>query len=106
MEARVGEPGDRCRNVDYVVPAEPIDVVDLPEITVSDVDVGEESVSFSVDQIGVPVLVRVSYFPNWEVSGAEGPVPGRPELHGRHADRERGDTDLRPVRASTSSSTA
>ena len=30
MEARVGEPGDRSRNVDYVVPAEPIDVVDLP----------------------------------------------------------------------------
>src|SRR5918994_4222515 len=73
MEARVGEPDDRSRNVDYVVPAEPIDVVELPEIAVSDIDVGEESVSFTVDQIGVPVLVRVSYFPNWEVSGAEGP---------------------------------
>ena len=50
MDARVGEPGDRSRNVDYVVPAEPIDVVDLPEITVSDVDIGEESVSFHVDR--------------------------------------------------------
>ena len=30
LDARVGEPDDRSRNVDYVVPAEPIDVVDLP----------------------------------------------------------------------------
>ncbi len=80
MEARVGEPGDRSRNVDYVVPGEPIEVVDLPPITVSDVDVGEESVSFSVDQIGVPVLVRVSYFPNWEVSGADGPYRVAPNF--------------------------
>src|ERR687898_2470006 len=80
MEARVGEPDDRSRNVDYVVPAEPIDVVELPEIAVSDIDVGEESVSFTVDQIGVPVLVRVSYFPNWEVSGAEGPYRVTPNL--------------------------
>ena len=29
--------------------------------------------SFDVDQIGVPVLVKVSYFPNWQVDGAEGP---------------------------------
>ena len=80
MDARVGEPEDRSRNVDYVVPAEPIDVVDLPEITVSDIDVQEESVSFTVDQIGVPVLVRVSYFPNWEVSGAEGPYRVAPNF--------------------------
>jgi uncharacterized membrane protein len=32
--------------------------------------VKEESVSFTVDRIGVPVLVKVSYFPNWTVSGA------------------------------------
>ncbi|MET0911582.1 MAG: hypothetical protein ABWZ99_19100, partial [Ilumatobacteraceae bacterium] len=80
MEARVGEPDDRSRNVDYVVPAQPIDVVDLPEVNVTDVVVGEESVSFSVDQIGVPVLVRVSYFPNWEVSGAEGPYRVAPNF--------------------------
>ncbi|MGA9277442.1 MAG: hypothetical protein WBV89_10820, partial [Ilumatobacter sp.] len=34
---------------------------------------GEDTVEFSVDQVGVPVLVKVSYFPNWTVSGAEGP---------------------------------
>jgi hypothetical protein len=80
MEARVGEPDDRSRNVDYVVPADPIDVVDLPAVAVTDVEVGEESVTFSVDQIGVPVLVRVSYFPNWEVSGAEGPYRVAPNF--------------------------
>ena len=80
MAARVGEPGDRSRNVDYVVPAEPIDVVDLPEITVSDVEIGEQSVHFHVDQIGVPVLVRVSYFPNWQAHGAEGPYRVAPNF--------------------------
>ena len=80
MAARVGEPGDRSRNVDYVVPAEPIDVVDLPEITVSDVEIGEQSVHFHVDRIGVPVLVRVSYFPNWQAHGAEGPYRVAPNF--------------------------
>jgi uncharacterized membrane protein len=37
---------------------------------VSDVKVEQESVSFSVDRVGVPVLVKVSYFPNWQVKGA------------------------------------
>jgi hypothetical protein len=36
--------------------------------------------SFTVDQIGVPVLVRVSYFPNWEVTGAEGPYRVAPNM--------------------------
>jgi uncharacterized membrane protein len=31
---------------------------------------GTESISFTVDKIGVPVLVKVSYFPNWKASGA------------------------------------
>ena len=26
--------------------------------------------SFAVDRVGVPVLVKVSYFPNWQVKGA------------------------------------
>lgn len=52
--------------------------VELPAVTVSDVVLGDQDLRFSVDQIGVPVLVRMSYFPNWEVSGAEGAVPRRP----------------------------
>lgn len=45
----------------------------LPPVRVSDVDIGSQRVSFSVDEPGVPVLVKVSYFPNWSVVGAEGP---------------------------------
>jgi len=41
--------------------------------TVSDLEVEREKISFSVDQVGVPILVKVSYFPNWSVDGAEGP---------------------------------
>jgi hypothetical protein len=73
MAARNGEPGERSRNVDYVKPVDEIAAVALPEITVSDIVIGQQSVDFSVDQVGVPVLIRVSYFPNWNVSGADGP---------------------------------
>lgn len=45
----------------------------LPPVVVSDVETTSDSVSFSVDRVGVPVLVRTSYFPNWGVDGAEGP---------------------------------
>ena len=45
----------------------------LDPVTVSNVDIEDQSVQFDVDQVGVPVLVKVSYFPNWRVDGAEGP---------------------------------
>ncbi|HYN34407.1 MAG TPA: hypothetical protein VES40_17410 [Ilumatobacteraceae bacterium] len=80
LDARVGEPGDRSRNVDYVSPAEPIVAVPLDPVTVSNVDVADQSISFEVDQIGVPVLVRVSYFPTWKVEGADGPYRVAPNF--------------------------
>jgi hypothetical protein len=40
---------------------------------VSNIVEGHESISFDVDQIGKPVLVRTSYFPNWKADGATGP---------------------------------
>ncbi len=42
----------------------------LPPVQVSDIHEGTESISFNVDQVGVPVLVKTSYFPNWTASGA------------------------------------
>ncbi len=42
----------------------------LPPVQVTDIKKGTESISFNVDQTGVPVLVKTSYFPNWQVSGA------------------------------------
>jgi hypothetical protein len=43
-----------------------------PKATVSDIVQGNASISFNVSRVGVPMLVKVSYFPNWQVSGAEG----------------------------------
>ena len=73
----VGDPG---RRVDIVQPADPIEVRKLPEVRVSNIDLGEQDLSFTVDKIGVPVLVKVSYFPNWEIEGAEGPFRIAPNL--------------------------
>jgi len=39
-----------------------------------------ESLSFTTDAIGVPHLVKVSYFPNWTVSGGEGVYRVAPSL--------------------------
>ena len=44
----------------------------LPAVTVSDVHQTTTSISFHVSRTGVPVLVKTSYFPNWQVSGASG----------------------------------
>jgi len=80
LAVRVGEPGDRSRNVDYVVPAESIEPVALDPVEVSNIVVDDQKISFEVDQIGVPVLVRVSYFPTWKVDGAEGPYRVAPNF--------------------------
>ncbi len=47
---------------------------------VSDIRVGTDSISFSVDEIGKPVLVKISYFPNWNADGADGPWRAGPNL--------------------------
>ena len=73
QDQRIEPFDDQARKVDYVAPDGGLTPTPLSPITVSDVDIGEESVHFSVDQIGVPVLVKVSYFPNWKVEGADGP---------------------------------
>jgi hypothetical protein len=68
------------RRVDVVVPAEAIEVVELDRVQISDVVIEQQSLSFSVDRVGVPVLVRVSYFPNWRVDGADGPYRAGPNM--------------------------
>ena len=80
MNRRIGEPDESSRRVDVVLPTQPIDVVNVEPIVVSDVEQGRSSVSFSVNKIGTPVLVRTSYFPNWNVSGAEGPYRVAPNM--------------------------
>lgn len=52
----------------------------LPAVEVSDVDIGRDRIAFRVSEPGVPVLVKTSYFPNWEVEGADGPYRVTPNL--------------------------
>jgi hypothetical protein len=47
---------------------------------VSDISETDTTVSFHVSQIGSPVLVKVSYFPNWQATGATGPYRVTPNL--------------------------
>jgi hypothetical protein len=74
-----GEPG---RQVDIVAPTEgsKIAPVSLDPVVVSNVKVEQESVSFAVDRVGVPVLVKVSYFPNWQVKGASSVYRAAPNM--------------------------
>ena len=80
QERRQGEPGSSGHNVDAVIPSTEITSVALESVEMLDVEVGDQSVRFSVDRVGVPVLVRVSYFPNWEVDGAQGPFRVAPNM--------------------------
>jgi phosphomannomutase len=51
-----------------------------PVVTVSNIHQGTQSISFDVSQPGVPILVKESYFPNWQVKGAEGVYRATPNL--------------------------
>jgi hypothetical protein len=52
----------------------------LPRTRVTNIDEDELKISFDVDRTGQPILVKTSYFPNWSVSGAEGPYRVTPNL--------------------------
>ncbi|MET0904228.1 MAG: 6-pyruvoyl-tetrahydropterin synthase-related protein, partial [Acidimicrobiales bacterium] len=52
----------------------------VPHAEVSDLEVDTDRISFEVDRVGTPVLVKASYFPNWQASGAEGPYRVAPNL--------------------------
>jgi hypothetical protein len=56
----------------------PVDPV--PTTKVSDIRQTDSSISFRVSKPGTPVLVKVSYFPNWQASGATGPFRVTPNL--------------------------
>jgi hypothetical protein len=47
---------------------------------VSNTKSGTDTISFDVSEVGVPVVVKSSYFPNWQVSGAKGPYRISPNL--------------------------
>lgn len=41
-----------------------------PDLEVTNVKTSLDTISFDVSEVGSPVLIRSSYFPNWEVEGA------------------------------------
>jgi hypothetical protein len=54
--------------------------VAVPAVKVTDTVVGTQSISFHVSRVGVPVLVKISYFPRWHATGATGPFRVSPNL--------------------------
>ncbi|MBT8246259.1 MAG: hypothetical protein KJN73_00455 [Acidimicrobiia bacterium] len=46
--------------------------------SVSNVVLEDDRISFETTAIGVPHLVKVSFFPNWKVTGADGPYRSAP----------------------------
>jgi hypothetical protein len=52
----------------------------LPAVRVTNVHQSDNDIRFHVSRTGVPVVVRTSYFPNWEAQGAHGPWRLSPNL--------------------------
>jgi hypothetical protein len=52
----------------------------ITPVEVSDVHRSVDEISFRVEELGKPVLVKESFYPNWEVSGARGPYRISPNL--------------------------
>lgn len=52
----------------------------LAKVNVTKVKVGLQSISFHVSRVGVPVLVKISYYPRWHATGATGPYRVSPNL--------------------------
>lgn len=63
-----------------------VDLSDRPDTplgaagAVSDIVVDHHRISFTTEAVGVPHVVKVSYFPNWRASGADGPWRATPSL--------------------------
>ena len=52
----------------------------LGETEVYGVSTTADSISFRVSELGVPVLVKTSYFPNWSVENGRGPYRVAPNF--------------------------
>jgi hypothetical protein len=52
----------------------------VPSTKVTGVQQHDNSLRFHVSRVGTPVLVKMSYYPNWHASGATGPYRVTPNL--------------------------
>ena len=62
---------------------EELEATPIPGVSpgaVTNTVVDDHSISFDTTAVGVPHLVRVSYFPNWVAEGADGPYHSTPSL--------------------------
>ncbi|HEY3375456.1 MAG TPA: 6-pyruvoyl-tetrahydropterin synthase-related protein [Candidatus Aquicultor sp.] len=48
--------------------------------TVSGVKLTDNTLEFNTNRIGVPHIIKISYFPNWKVEGADGPYLASPSV--------------------------
>jgi len=70
--ARVGSVAERLD--------EPSAAYDVDPNAVTNIHIEDDSISFDTTAVGVPHLVKVSYFPNWNAEGADGPFRAAPSL--------------------------
>ncbi len=54
--------------------------LDTEDAVVSNIVIEDHSISFRTSAVGVPHLVKTSYFPNWQATGADGPYRAAPSL--------------------------
>jgi hypothetical protein len=57
-----------------------VDPKPIDPVAVSDVRRSVSKIAFHVSEVGKPVVVKESYFPNWHVKGAKGPYRLAPNL--------------------------
>jgi hypothetical protein len=49
-------------------------------VTVSKIKMTNQSLTFHVNRVGIPVVVKISYYPRWKVTGGTGPYRVSPNL--------------------------
>jgi hypothetical protein len=54
--------------------------LEVPADAVTDVEIEDHRISFTTEAVGIPHVVKVSYFPNWTAQGADGPWRATPSL--------------------------
>ncbi|MYD40270.1 MAG: hypothetical protein F4W94_00830, partial [Acidimicrobiia bacterium] len=72
-------PGSEWRAVSSPSEIRPV-VLSNREGAMDNIVVEDHRISFETEAVGVPHLVKVSYFPNWKASGADGPYLVAPSL--------------------------
>jgi hypothetical protein len=63
-----------------VIEGELPDETPTTPVAVTGIVEGNDTIEFDVSDVGQPVVVKASYFPNWKVDGAEGPWRIGPNL--------------------------